>query len=161
MNIYKISLGEVQELQKESEWLDFEQSCDWKNEALVVCETEEEARLIANKYDRGLLEPGNVFYPDSYGHCLKALSYIRITFIELVDSVEDDRRGGKSSWSDYENVAEIEAIHGIMEDERREVTTAFLKALIKDKGENVEIYKDAYQCLEFGQAFSRNSCSIK
>jgi hypothetical protein len=80
------------------------------------------------------------------------------TFFELVAAVEENNRINDGQWHHFsEGDDHIEQAYGnLNEDENKLVARAFLSALVRDNGENLQIYKDAMQCLEYGQAFSPN-----
>ena len=59
MKAYKVSEGEVTELHG-NEVNNFNATCDWKNEVLAMCDTPEEALILANKYDEGEIDSDNV-----------------------------------------------------------------------------------------------------
>lgn len=79
------------------------------------------------------------------------------SFRDLVDAIQENNRINSGKWSDWENPQHIEQIYGVYKrDEFSATTYYFLKALIRDNGENLEHYLTAMDCLEYGYPFKRS-----
>lgn len=72
------------------------------------------------------------------------------TFNEMVEAIEENNRINNASWKDWTDMYTPEDCYGKLKGEYRHVARAFLHALIRDNGDNLQVYKDAYQCLEWG-----------
>lgn len=77
------------------------------------------------------------------------------TFAELVDAVEDNNEINGAKWSDWEGAWHIQEVYGELHEEFSDTATAFLCALIRDNGANVQLYLDAMDAIEYGQVFHR------
>ena len=79
------------------------------------------------------------------------------TFYSLVKAVQENNRMNDANWSDWsdEQGPTIQSIYGKLEPEYKAVAEAFLDALIRDNGENLEIYIEAFDCLTYGYAYVR------
>lgn len=78
------------------------------------------------------------------------------TFFEIVNAIEENNKINNAQWSDWDDLQHVIETYGDIEnDEFKHVAKAFLSALIRDNGENLEKYKDMMNLLEFGQCFSR------
>ena len=78
------------------------------------------------------------------------------TFITIVRAVLENNRINNAEWKDWENVNYLQAVYGRLNAEYRDVAEAFLSALIRDNGEGLQYYKDAYQQLVCGQVLHPN-----
>lgn len=72
------------------------------------------------------------------------------TFESLVDAVRQNNRINDAKWSDWKCSKHIQETYGKLNDSHKGTAEDFLNALIRDNGENLETYKDAMHCLEFG-----------
>ena len=77
------------------------------------------------------------------------------TFKSLVKAVEENNRINDGKWSDWSDAFHIERTYGELSIKERSIALEFLSALIRDNGENLEIYLDAMDCLQYGQPFKR------
>jgi hypothetical protein len=77
------------------------------------------------------------------------------TFRSLVVAIEENNRINDAKWSDWENAKYVQSVYGEISDEYKEVAEAFIDALIRDNGENLSIYQEAYDCLLYGQPIKR------
>lgn len=75
--------------------------------------------------------------------------------MSLVNAVQENNRINNAKWSDWTNAHDIFSIYGPLDYSHYEVGVQFLNALIRDNGENLDIYMQAFDCLEYGQPFSR------
>jgi hypothetical protein len=77
------------------------------------------------------------------------------TFKSLVKAVEENNRINGAQWKDWNSASDIEKTYGRISILYLGVTYEFLNALIRDNGENLNVYLDAMDCIEYGQPFAR------
>lgn len=74
-----------------------------------------------------------------------------------VSRVEDNNEINNAKWSDWDDAYHILETYDLHQDSS--ATTAveitFLNALIRDNGENLRIYLDAIECIEYGFSFAK------
>ena len=76
------------------------------------------------------------------------------TFSSLIEAVEENNSMHDVTWKAWSDADHIQHVYGELEDEYRDVATAFLNALIRDEGENIETYSQAMSALEYGKVFN-------
>lgn len=52
---------------------DFTTECDWQSSCLAHANDDKQARELADLYDKNLIQPDNLFYPDSCGQLIVCL----------------------------------------------------------------------------------------
>lgn len=72
------------------------------------------------------------------------------TFKSLVDAVLENNQINGGSWKDWDCATHIEDTYGLLQADYKDVALAFLDALIRDNGENLETYLSAMHALEYG-----------
>lgn len=79
------------------------------------------------------------------------------TFKSLIKAVEENRDFHGASWKSWEEMggaSHIQDIYGKLSDDEAPFAI-FLDALVRDDGENIEVYLDAHNAWEYGQVFSK------
>ena len=77
-------------------------------------------------------------------------------FFHMIEAVKENNRINEATWADWKDVFELITFYGDLDHENKDVAYKFLSALIRDNGENLETYVNAFDCLEYGQPFARN-----
>lgn len=78
------------------------------------------------------------------------------SFEELIEAVEENNRINDGQWKDWDSSIHIESTYETpLEGEYEGFARLCLNALIRDNGENIEVYKDAMNALEYSKVFSR------
>jgi len=78
-------------------------------------------------------------------------------FDEIVAAVEENNRINEGQWKNWESISHICEIYNIAREKRSEyygTCALFINSLCRDNGENLHVYRDAMDCLEYGQCFS-------
>lgn len=77
------------------------------------------------------------------------------TFKSLIKAVQENNDINEAKWSDWDDAFHIESTYGQISFKERSIALEFLSALIRDNGENLKLYLEVMDCLEYGQPFSR------
>lgn len=72
------------------------------------------------------------------------------TFKELVEAVEENNEINGGKWSDWSHCGQIQEVYGKLKPTYSYHAKSFLSALIRDNGENEQLYLDAMSELEYG-----------
>jgi len=80
------------------------------------------------------------------------------TFKDIIAAVEENNRINNAQWKDWDDCEHIESVYGTLDPCNRwkDVAKAFIDVLIRDNGDNINIYLDVIDCLEYGHTFTRN-----
>lgn len=79
------------------------------------------------------------------------------TFRELVEGVLENNEINDGTWESWEDAQSIQSIYGELVDENKSVYETFLNALIRDNGENLELYIQCCDALEYGFVYHRHN----
>ncbi len=73
------------------------------------------------------------------------------SFDELIEAVEENNRINDAEWKDWGSALHIETTYETpLVGQYATVARLFLNALIRDNGDNLQVYKDAIHALEYG-----------
>lgn len=77
------------------------------------------------------------------------------TFRWLVSAVEQNNTMHNAQWSDWDSANHIQEVYGELDDIYKSVFETFLDMLVRDDGKNLNTYLETYDCITYGQPFSR------
>lgn len=78
------------------------------------------------------------------------------TLKKMIEAVEENNRINGGCWKDWQDVNHLQDTYGeLVEEDYKETALAILAALIRDNGEHLNIYLDAWDALCYGTIFTR------